>query len=113
MNMPSLTARRSSSAVWTGEDRAAAWRKHVTDDQMRRAVEIFEMFGLDGIYSDAPMPCPEAAFEIMRSAAAARPAPQAAVSSGRTRGWHLRNQPRLSQSRARRSSTPQLDYPSR
>jgi hypothetical protein len=75
MNMPSLTARRSSSAVWTGEDRAAAWRKHVTDDQMRRAVEIFEMFGLDGIYSDAPMPCPEAAFEIMRSAAAARPAP--------------------------------------
>jgi len=62
---PSLTARRASSAVWTGADPADSWRDRVSDEQRHRALEILTLFGLDCIYSAAPMPRVEGVREIM------------------------------------------------
>jgi hypothetical protein len=65
LKTPSLTARRASSAVWTGADPVESWRSKVSDAQRRRALEILSLFGLDAIYTDAPMPRPEGVLEIM------------------------------------------------
>ena len=65
LDRPSLTARRATSAVWTGEDRVEGWQKKVTDAQRRRAAEIVAMFGLDRIYTDEPLPRVEGIQEIM------------------------------------------------
>lgn len=65
LKIPSLTARRASSAVWTGANRTDGWKKSVSDAQRRRALEILKLFGLDSIYTDASMPRVEGAFEIM------------------------------------------------
>jgi hypothetical protein len=65
LKLPSLTARRSSSAVWTGANRTEGWRKQVNDEQRRRAVEILTLFGLNKVYTDDPMPRVEGALEIM------------------------------------------------
>jgi hypothetical protein len=67
LKTPSLTARRASSAVWTGVDPVESWRKKVSDAQRRRAVEILERFGLDRIYGDAPLPRTEGALEVMNA----------------------------------------------
>ncbi len=66
LNIPSLTARRATSAVWTGDDRVAGWKNKVSDEQCQRALEILKLFGLDSIYTDAPMPRAEGALEIMK-----------------------------------------------
>ncbi|HEX9654785.1 MAG TPA: sulfotransferase [bacterium] len=66
LKIPSLTARKATSAVWTGDDRIASWKNKVSDAQRRRALEIIKLFGLDCIYTDAPMPRVEGAFEIMK-----------------------------------------------
>jgi hypothetical protein len=66
LKIPSLTARRATSAVWTGDDRVASWKNKVSDEQRRRALEILKLFGLDCIYTDAPMPRMEGALEIMK-----------------------------------------------
>jgi hypothetical protein len=68
LKLPSLTARRATSAVWTGASRTDGWKKNVSDEQRRRALEILAMFGLDGIYTDASMPRVEGALEIMNGA---------------------------------------------
>jgi hypothetical protein len=65
LTRPSLTARKATSAVWTGEDRVHAWRPKVTEAQRRRAAEIVASFGLDRIYSDEPIPRVEGVLEIM------------------------------------------------
>jgi hypothetical protein len=65
LRTPSLTARRATSAVWTGADPVESWRKKVSDAQQRRALEILSLFGLDAIYTDAPMPRPEGVLEVM------------------------------------------------
>jgi hypothetical protein len=65
LKTPSLTARRSSSAVWTGADPVESWRSKVSEAQRRRAVEILSLFGLDALYTDAPLPRPEGVDEIM------------------------------------------------
>ena len=65
LKQPSLTARKASSAAWTGEDRVDAWRKKVTEAERRRAAEIVAMFGLDRVYSDEPVPRVEGIREIM------------------------------------------------
>jgi hypothetical protein len=67
LRTPSLTARRGSSAVWTGADPVESWRSKVSDAQRRRAHEILSLFGLDAIYTDASMPRPEGVLEIMNS----------------------------------------------
>lgn len=65
LKVPSLTSRRASSAAWTGADRVASWKKKVTPEQRRRALEILALFGLDRIYGDDAMPRPEGILEVM------------------------------------------------
>jgi hypothetical protein len=65
LKQPSLTARRASSAVWTGADPVESWRSRVNPAQRRRAVEILSLFGLDRIYGDAPLPRAEGVRELM------------------------------------------------
>ena len=67
LKIPSLTARRTSSAVWTGADPVESWRSKVSDAQRRRALEILSLFGLDAIYTDAPLPRAEGVLEIMNA----------------------------------------------
>ena len=74
LKLPSLTARKTSSAAWTGEDRVDAWRRKVTEAQRQRAQEIVAQFGLDRIYGDGPMPCVEGAQEVMKEGRSSRPA---------------------------------------
>jgi hypothetical protein len=66
LKVPSLTARRASSAVWTGADPVDSWRNKVSPGQQRRALEILGLFGLDRIYADESMPRMEGIPEIMR-----------------------------------------------
>jgi len=47
---------RADSAIISGGSLIDSWRKHVTDEQIRRAVEILSLFGLDRIYSQDSMP---------------------------------------------------------
>jgi hypothetical protein len=65
LKRPSLTARKVSSAAWTGEDRVDAWRRKVTQAQRQRAQEIVARFGLNGIYGDEPMPNVQGAYDVM------------------------------------------------
>ena len=65
LKVPSLTARRASSAVWTGADPVDSWKSRVSDEQRRRAVEILALFGLDCIYTDASEPRREGVLELM------------------------------------------------
>jgi hypothetical protein len=67
LSIPSLTARKASSAVWTGADRVDGWKNKVTDAQRRRALEILQLFGLDRIYTDDSLPRAEGALEMMTS----------------------------------------------
>ncbi|MGQ0669029.1 MAG: sulfotransferase [Actinomycetota bacterium] len=52
---PSATS-RTDSAIVTGEDLVNSWRRHVSDEELRRTVEILELFGLDRIYGEDSMP---------------------------------------------------------
>ncbi len=56
---------RIESAVVSGGSLIDSWREQITDDQVRRAVEILSLFGLDRIYSQGSMPNPHGAYEIM------------------------------------------------
>jgi hypothetical protein len=64
MKKPSLFS-RPDSAVLAGERLVGGWRKHVTDAQLQRAVEILGLFGLDKVYSDEAMPDPGGALSLM------------------------------------------------
>lgn len=58
---------RSDSA--TSSDAAVdRWRGELSEEQVRRAVEILGYFGLDRVYSESPMPDARAAWEIMEGA---------------------------------------------
>lgn len=59
---PSQTA-RSGSAVVTGDDRLTRWKEHVSPERLSRALELLELFGLDAIYSDDPLPNIEAVWK--------------------------------------------------
>ena len=52
---PSLTSRKDS-AISTGANPLDSWRRKIDEEEMRRALEIVRMFGLDGIYSEASLP---------------------------------------------------------
>ena len=76
---PSLTARKRPqkgevSAIVSGESLIDGWRKSTTSEQVRRAVEIVGMFGLDRIYSDDSMPKVESADSVLQTN---RPSPAA------------------------------------
>ena len=47
---------RDESAVQRGANLVEAWRDHVDDRQIARAVEICRMFGLDRIYNEGSLP---------------------------------------------------------
>jgi hypothetical protein len=64
MKQPSLFS-RPESAVLSGERLVGGWRKHVTDAQLQRAVEILGLFELDKIYSEEAMPDPCGALTLM------------------------------------------------
>jgi len=47
---------RSWSAVLTGDDPLDSWRRHIDAGQIRRAVELLRLFGLDELYDGGSMP---------------------------------------------------------
>jgi hypothetical protein len=69
INRPSRLS-RPKSAIFSGESLVADWRKHVTDAQLERAVEILRLFGLDEIYSEEPLPNTSGALSLMGTSSA-------------------------------------------
>jgi hypothetical protein len=47
---------RKNSAINSGADLISSWRKHVSDDQIKRALNILNLFGMDNIYNDVNLP---------------------------------------------------------
>lgn len=67
MKRPSLLS-REGSAVVSGEQLVGGWRSHLTEEQIRRASEILDLFGLSGVYSAGdPKPDPDGLRLLMRS----------------------------------------------
>jgi hypothetical protein len=62
---PSQTVRtglygQGVSPVVSGDDVVGSWRRTVTKHELKRAMEIVQMFGLDRIYGEEPAPRPDA-----------------------------------------------------
>ncbi len=55
VNTPGVMS-REKSAINQGTNLIRSWRKNITDDQIQRAVEILNLFGLDMIYNGNDMP---------------------------------------------------------
>lgn len=55
ISRPSAQSRKDS-AIISGVDPVSAWRNDISDEQVKRAVEILRMFGLHQVYSDSDMP---------------------------------------------------------
>jgi len=55
VNTPGVMS-REKSAINQGTNLIKSWRKNITDDQIQRALEILNLFGLDVIYNDNDMP---------------------------------------------------------
>jgi hypothetical protein len=55
LRRPSAVSRRAS-AVHTGESPVHAWRRHVSAEQTRRALERLRAFGLDRVYGEDSAP---------------------------------------------------------
>lgn len=53
---PSKLSRKDSSII-TGNSLLDGWRQHVSKSQLKRAIEILKLFGLDKIYSYESVPC--------------------------------------------------------
>lgn len=58
INRPSAMSRKDS-AINTGNDLLGSWRKYITSSQIKRAIEILGLFGLDALYNEEPMPLTE------------------------------------------------------
>jgi hypothetical protein len=60
LNIPSVQARVAlhgqSSAILAGSSVIDGWKRYVTADQVRKAMQILSAFGLDTIYGEAGMP---------------------------------------------------------
>jgi adenylylsulfate kinase len=56
---------RKDSAIITGDSLIDGWRKYITNEQIRRTVDILNIFGLDKIYSEESMPNIETACKIL------------------------------------------------
>lgn len=57
LGAPSRTNFRDTEiAGKKGEDVVAGWQRRFSSEQVREAVRILELFGLDAIYSDSPLP---------------------------------------------------------
>lgn len=55
VNTPGVMS-REKSAINQGTNLIRSWRKHITDDQIQRALEILNLFGLERIYNHSDMP---------------------------------------------------------
>jgi len=55
VNIPSNVSRKNS-AISSGSDLINSWRKKITKDQIQRALEILNLFGLDSAYNDSDLP---------------------------------------------------------
>ena len=55
IKLPSQMSRKDSSII-TGDSLVSSWKKHLTDQEVERATEILNMFGLDKLYSRGLMP---------------------------------------------------------
>jgi len=55
LRRPSAVTRKKSAIV-SGGSLVDSWRAGITEDQVRSAVQIVSLFGLDRIYSEDPMP---------------------------------------------------------
>ncbi|VEP12238.1 conserved hypothetical protein [Hyella patelloides LEGE 07179] len=53
--IPSQLSRRSSSII-TGENLTDSWKKNITERQIKKAMEILSIFGLEQIYSHNSIP---------------------------------------------------------
>lgn len=58
---------RKDSAVNTGESLIKSWQKHISTQQIDRALEIMSLFGLDGIYSADPQPNAAKAHQLLQA----------------------------------------------
>jgi hypothetical protein len=47
---------REDSAIKTGDDPVKVWKSRIGKNKIRKALKIIEGFGLDKIYTEAPMP---------------------------------------------------------
>ena len=47
---------RKGSAVVSGSDPINSWRKSITDSEVKRALEILKIFGMDKIYNETSLP---------------------------------------------------------
>jgi len=47
---------RKDSAINSGEDIVSSWRKGISEEKVRRAVEILTLFGLHKIYAEGDLP---------------------------------------------------------
>lgn len=56
------------SAIFRGETPVGTWREELAPAEVRRALEIVSMFGLDAVYSDDPMPNAKGVTKLMSSA---------------------------------------------
>jgi hypothetical protein len=74
VSKPSVQARKlhggGTSAIVTGADLVDGWRKYVSEERIRRTVEILSLFGLDAIYGAGSMPDSAAAQRMLESNAA-------------------------------------------
>lgn len=59
------TGRKSRQAITSKKDVLGKWRQGLTEDQIRRSVEILGLFGLDQIYTDDLMPSKTGALSIL------------------------------------------------
>ncbi len=55
LNIPSPVS-RVSSAIISGENLIQSWRKNISDEQIRKALDILNSFGMDVIYNDSDLP---------------------------------------------------------
>lgn len=64
LDKPSVTVRQESAIV-RRENLVDSWRKNITKEQMRRALDILAMFGLDEIYTEDSLPNVAKAYAFM------------------------------------------------
>lgn len=63
-NKPSVMSRKES-AIRSGNSLIDNWREHISEEQLKRAVDILSIFGLDKIYGQDSKPFTENPCEIL------------------------------------------------
>jgi len=56
---------KPDAAIMTGKSVVAGWMDEVGPERTKRALEVLQLFGLDKIYGDSPMPSLEGAYACM------------------------------------------------